>query len=310
MGNHREKTAMKKALKIGVPVLLVFLLALWLALGYIAAYLFTMPSNRPIRDEAHIGGVPVEDVTILTEDGVTLSAWHLRKNTERAIIFAGGITSNRRQGLSRAAFFLEKGWSVLLLDLRGTGESQAAVVTMGWEERKDLLAARYWLESENYRIIAANGISLGAATIAYTFDDDPGWDFVILESCYDTIDNAFNNRLAMFSVPAWFASPVRWWASWRMGAGPELLRPAEYLRNCAVPALIVAGDSEPELKTAETRAIYEACASPIKKIHLFKGGHHENFLGRYPEEYKSLVSDFLEAVEARRAGEEKEKNAA
>ena len=41
---------------------------------------------------------------------------------------------------SRAEWYLARGWSTLLVDLRATGESEGAHVSMGWHEATDLRA--------------------------------------------------------------------------------------------------------------------------------------------------------------------------
>jgi esterase/lipase len=77
------------------------------------------------------------------------------------------------------------------------------------------------------------------------------------------------------------------------------MAPILYLDRCTAPTLVVAGDSEVELKMEETRSIFDAVAAQDKRLHIFVGGHHEDFLGRYEDEFKATLGGFLDEVSAR-----------
>jgi hypothetical protein len=38
---------------------------------------------------------------------------------------------------------------------------------------------------------------------------------------------------------------------------------------------------------------FRICGSEHKQLYIFKGGKHEDFLKRFPEEYDHLMNDFL-----------------
>jgi hypothetical protein len=273
------------------------LIVIWFILGYVGAYFMVMPKNRDFEDVAELGGQPVTPLTLTTRDGVAVSAWHVAGTGEKAVIFAHGIGSSRKQGSRVAEQYAKRGYDVLMVDARGHGKSQPATCTIGWDERFDLLAAYDWLRDRGFETIGAHGISMGAATIAYSVQEDVDYDFVVLESCYDTIDNALRNRLAMFSVPMPVVFPFRLASQWQTGVGPDQLRPVDFMDRLTMPVLILAGDSEPELKVRETQALFDACGSEEKVMHLFKGGKHEIFLKRFEEEYLLHFERFLDAVE-------------
>lgn len=270
----------------------------WIALGYGVAEFIVRPRNTDIRPRTEIAGAPVEDVTILTEDGVHLSAWLARGKPDRAVVLAAGIDANRNALVGRGEFYLARGFTVLLPDLRGTGNSDEHLVTIGWEERKDILACFQFLKDRGYEHVGVDGISLGASAIAYSMLERPGYAFVVLESCYDTLDNAWRNRLAMFHVPHAITLPVRWFVEARVGVKAERLTPFRYMDRCFAPTLIIAGDSEPELKVSETDRIFQRCAAEDKRLYLFQGGHHQDFLSRFEPEYTSVVGGFLEDISA------------
>jgi hypothetical protein len=277
---------------------LITLLVLWVMIGYVAVSFVLMPRHVNIPDRELLGGKPVENVSIRTEDGVTLSAWCVKADPDRAVILLPGIGADRRQCAARGEYYLQLGYSVLLPDLRGTGKSGGDLVTIGWRECRDLVACFKYLHEAGYRRVGADGISLGAATICYALRDLPDLAFVVLESCYDTIDSAFDNRLDYFRVPRFLARPARWFAQLRIGAGPEQMRPVDFMPFCKAPTLVLSGDNEGYLKVSETKAIFDRCAAEKKRLYIFPGGRHEDFLRAFPDQYKKQLREFLLDVSA------------
>lgn len=275
---------------------------LWLALGVAGAYVATMPYPSEVRPVEEFAGYPPEDVAFTAIDGVTLSGWHVAASRARAVLLLHGITSNRRQMNRRAEFFARLGYSSLLYDARGHGESERARVTMGWKERRDLAAAYGFLLERGYTCIGADGVSMGAATVAMACAD-LDLDFIILESSYDTLDQAWRNRVALVHVPHAITWPLRWLTEWRIGARAREVEPLRFLEQCAAPALILGGDSELEINASETQSLYDRCAAEEKRIHFFKGAGHDNFASSYREEWQRVVTEFLDETRPCDAGE-------
>jgi len=154
----------------------------------------THPQNIPSSEKYF--PQPVEKQSFTSFDRVRISSWFIpNESSEKAIILLNGIGGNRLGVVSRAQFYLEKGFNVLMPDLRGTGASGGDLISFGWNERYDLLACVDFLKERGLEKIAVHGISLGAATIVYSFQENPDYEFVVLESCYDNITNALKNRV-------------------------------------------------------------------------------------------------------------------
>ncbi|HOC67446.1 MAG TPA: CocE/NonD family hydrolase [Candidatus Hydrogenedentes bacterium] len=284
---------MRKWLKrLGYAGLTLFLL-LWTATTVFGVYFTIRPRVDQFDDPDTFAGHPVESVTITTEDGINLSAWYIKASDDQAVILLAGIDGNRTSCRNRGEFFLDRGYSVLLPDLRASGRSEGRAVTIGWRERKDLVACFDFLKDRGHEYIGADGISLGAATICYAMPDLPDLSFAIIESSYDTLVNAVRNRLAMFKTPHFIAYPYYVGFGVIAGVPPWRMRPVDYVAHASAPTLVLAGDSEVEIPVHETQSIYERCAAPLKRLHFFKGAGHWDFLGRYTEEYTQVVDSFL-----------------
>ena len=265
----------------------------WLAASLLGAVM-TTGSTADNIDFNHIDEFAVEEVHLRTMDGVHIAASYLPVESDTAVVLLPGIGGNRNHMRSRAAFYARHGVASIMPDFRGTGESDPAVVTIGYNEQYDVEAAYRFLLARGYKRVGAHGISMGAAAICYSMKEIDDYDWVVLESAYDTIDHALENRLAMAKVPVALASAMRVFSEWRMGVGSGELRPVDYVAQCTAPTLILAGDSEPELHVDETEAIYAACESEAKDVHFFHGAGHENFYrGKYAAEFMEVVGEFL-----------------
>ncbi len=275
--------------------IIIFLLAItaWLVGCWFAAGTLIHPYRQSIPKVAEIGGAAVEEVAFQTRDAVTIRGWLMTKSPERVVVLVAGLGGNRTSSTEMAALWLEHGWSVLTPDLRATGASTHDQVTFGWDERLDVEAAQGFLRSRGFVRIGGHGVSLGAAALCYSLDDATTWDFLVIESCYDTIENAFRNRMDPLGVPAFAAWPIKLFVEWRTGIDRSRLEPVRAIRPHTRPLLVMAGDAEYQLKFGEVAALHAACSSEKKILHVFKGHGHHSHIGRSPQEYRTVFDEFL-----------------
>ncbi len=276
-----------RKLKVRLSLFLITLLLGWMAVGYFSASYLT--SSATVQNMSIQG----EEVVLKSEDGIEIHASWMKGKSETAVVLLAGVKANRTSNYKRAAFYQQRGYSVLLPDLRGTGLSEQAPITFGWQERKDLLACLEFLKEKGVSKVAVHGSSLGAATILYSLPQFANYAFIVLESPYDRLDHAFYNRVQKIPLPESAYLPVHFFVSQKIGKPVSELNPIDFAPYCHVPVLHLAGDSEFQLKTAETKAVFGALASPQKELHLFQGGKHEDFLRRFEQEYMEVMNGFL-----------------
>ena len=132
----RTRRYARRARNVLVAVLLVLLVAFPLA---IAIGL----THRPrVAVSAADLGRPHEDVALRTEDGLDLAAWYVPSENGAAVIVFPG----RESRVPHARLLVERGYGVLMLDMRGQGESEGDPNVLGWDSPKDLAAAIAFLE--------------------------------------------------------------------------------------------------------------------------------------------------------------------
>jgi hypothetical protein len=115
-------------------------------------------THTPRRSVAEADlGRPHEHVTLTTSDGLELAAWYVPSRNGAAVIAFPGRTGP----VPHARMLARHGYGVLLLDMRGNGESDGAANAFGWGSGKDLDAALDFLERRpDVRSGAIGGLGL------------------------------------------------------------------------------------------------------------------------------------------------------
>ncbi len=106
-----------------------------------------------------------------------------------AVVFVHGKDACRGNELKAptlelAQRFNEAGFAVLLIDLRGHGQSSAARLTYGERERFDVLGAVDWLRGRGHSRIGVLGASMGAASSLLAAADEPAICALVADSAF------------------------------------------------------------------------------------------------------------------------------
>ena len=246
-----------------------------------------------------IGDAPPElhatTVHIPTSSGDTVVGWFVRGQPGLgAILLLHGARANRLDMLERAKFLERAGYSVLLIDLPGHGESTGGRITFGAREGAGVVAAlgflRHDLPGERLGVI---GESLGAASLVLA-NPRPAPEAVVLESMYPTIEEAVADRLAIRFGPAGARlSPLLLWQlPLQLGVSVSELRPIDKIAALGSPVLIASGTIDGHTSWAETQRIYSA-ASPPKELWAVAGAAHVDLYRYATKEYEARVLRFF-----------------
>lgn len=109
-------------------------------------------------------GLRYEAITFTTHDQLTLAGWYIPPRNGATIILLHGYGGNRMGMLNHAQILAERGYGVLLYDLRAHGESQGALRSWGWLDVGDVTSAVAYLRTRSEvdpRRIGAMGVSIG-----------------------------------------------------------------------------------------------------------------------------------------------------
>lgn len=280
--------------------LITLVVALVLPVVLMAARVY--PPRRPVGDSPDRLGLSFEDVVIRTDDGVELHGWYLppAKPTGRAVVLAHGIDDNRLQSgvaLPLAAALVERGFAVLLFDMRGSGDSGTAAQTLGAHEARDVLAGVDLVRSRGADRVGVIGFSMGAVASIQAMADGGAVDALVTDSAYaDLHETLVRGMGRSFLVPAPLAEyPLLWF---RILSGVEAwsVRPIDVVGRIAPrPMLIIHGSADEAVDPGDSKRLLEAARNPNAARWLVPGGRHTLSYEAAPGEYVRRVVDFFES---------------
>lgn len=264
-------------------VLLVVLVPAGLYLLY-AAFLFFFqakfvyyPQDKLWSTPASIG-LPYEPVSLVTSDGITLSAWFVPAEDPRGtVLFCHGNAGNISHRLESIEIFYQLDLNVFIFDYRGYGQSAGRPSEQG--TYGDAEAAWTYLVQE--RGIAPSDIvlfgrSLGGAVAAWLAQERaPG--ALILESTFTSVPDLAAKLYPIF--------PVRLLARFRYDA-------RHYLANVDCPVLVVHSPDDELIPFEHGQALYEAAGTP-KEFLQIGGTHNEGFI-QSGRRYREGLDRFLD----------------
>jgi alpha-beta hydrolase superfamily lysophospholipase len=274
--------------------------ALWSAaiiLGVVLVYnigaVLVAPSNHPIGNPP--AGLRAQNVEFPSASGATIHGWFVAGEPGRGVVvLMHGVHADRMTLIARAQFLSRAGYSVLLFDFQGHGESQGRQITFGFLESRDATAAVKFihgkLPGEKVGVI---GISLGAASALLANPPLPV-NAMILESWYPTIYQAAEDRLAMrFGWLGKLATPLLTCQfKPRLGISLDDLKPLKCARNISVPKFFLAGTADRDTTIEEARSLFAAAAEP-KQAWWVDGAAHVDLHAFAQREYERRVLAFL-----------------
>lgn len=223
-----------------------------------------------------------------------VAGWVARGAGRGAVLLLHGVRGDRREMQGRALFLNRLGYTVLLVDLPGHGESAGERITFGANEADGVRVALAWLRrnlpGEKIGVI---GTSLGAAA---TVLSRPGLqlDALVVEAMYPTIGEAVENRMAMrLGAPGrWLAPLLLMQLPWRTGVSVDQLRPIDAMAQLACPVFVIGGANDLHTTAGETGRIFAAAHAP-KQTWLVEGAPHVDLHAFATAEYERRVGGFL-----------------
>jgi len=243
-----------------------------------------------------------EDVYITSSNnGILRLHGYEIKNPQDSKIWAIVVHGYYGKGSDMAYYaeqYFNRGYNVLLVDLRGHGKSQGDYIGMGWHDRLDLIDwAKYLINKDSNCQIILHGVSMGAATVMMaTGEDLPNNIKVAIEDCgYTSIWDEFEMQLkVLYDLPAF---PVLNAASavCKIKAGYMLEEGSavEQVRKSKTPTLFIHGDQDRFVPFEMLDVLYEAANCEKQKL-VVEGAAHAEAVGVNPSLYWRTIDEFID----------------
>jgi len=178
---------------VGMGIVILLGVA-YLGIGALAASQLTLP-KRIIDLEKNPGtfNLQYEEFTFpARNDGLQIAAWYIPSDEkQKAIVLVHGRDNSRTNGfcdqfVTFANDLHNAGFSVMMIDLRGHGESADSRFHFGMKEYQDVLGAVDWLKARGYQpgSVGVLGYSLGAASVIGAAAEDQDIGAIWIDSSY------------------------------------------------------------------------------------------------------------------------------
>ena len=203
---------MRWALRVPVVLVIVLVLA-YLGISWKYADGVTRVTRDPLKKTPAYVQTAYEDVSFQSRDGLHLVGWWFpAAGATKAAVLVHGKDQNRIDSSFDpgriARFLLADGWSVLLFEMRGHGQSEGLRWGLGEYEPDDILAA-IDLAAQKTNVarsrVATIGESMGGGSVLMTVGKDPSIGPVVVDSAYASAPVVVNEVGPVYSgLPAFF----------------------------------------------------------------------------------------------------------
>lgn len=236
----------------------------------------------------------MEEIKLLTKDGIRIAVNHFKNGFDSVVIIAPGwfMTKDSKSFKEMSEIFSKKS-DVLALDFRGHGKS-SGFYTFTSKELNDISAVINFAH-KNYKNIYLIGFSLGGAVSLIAGAHNDLIQKIIAVSaptCFEKIENK------IWKKEAWLLTlkkcELKRWFSIRPGnlIGKKT-KPIDIVKDIKCPTLFLAGEKDPTVCSWHTKELFEK-ALCTKKYELFKNCcHAEDLYIQDKEKFVRVCSDWL-----------------
>lgn len=242
-----------------------------------------------------------ELVSVKAEDGTLSPGAVFDTDRKQTAILIHGLGGDHVCMYPVAELYLENGWDVISIDQRASGNSENDQVSFGYYEKLDVAAwvdyAKNEMDSER---IVVHGQSMGAATAALYAATDHAQqtiEAVILDSCFDSMENMFlgvwREMEGTEGIPEdYILACGDWYLKHQYGFGFADTDVMEQMKENHVKTLMIQCSRDDIVSNETAQKMFENIVAKEKKICYFDSKHIEALIDDR-ETYQEEVFSFL-----------------
>ena len=287
-----------------LSVVLVAAVVAYLVISFRVAETVTQVERVPLDPPASSIAATHEDVTFNSRDGIVLKGWWFEvARADRAVVIVHGRGRNRVNSdfmeAAIARLLLVHGYSVLLFDLRGHGESGGTRYTLGIEEPRDILAAidlaaaKADIERQRVAII---GESLGGGSAIMTVKADPSIGPVVTDSAFADANTLVSESATKYTnLPPWFTPGIVLMSRLFLGLDISQVTPSKVVATYPERAfLFIQCTDDTTVPLHHGLDLKAASRNPRTELWVVPGCEHVKAFATHPDEWAQHVLGFLE----------------
>ena len=234
-------------------------------------------------------GIDFQDVELITEDHVKLSAWYTPPQNGAVILVAHGYGDKRSEDFH--TLFATHGYGVIAWDFRAHGKSEGEFSSLGYYEMLDAKAALdFVLAQPGVEHVGAWGGSMGAVTMIRATAHYPEIEALVADSPFATLQDEMDLR-----VPFPIMRPlIRFFAERESGVTLDRVRPVDDIAHISPrPVFIIQGLADGMVPLDSAQRLYDAAGEP-RQLWTEKDVPHLNMYAYYKTKYTKRVIKFFD----------------
>jgi fermentation-respiration switch protein FrsA (DUF1100 family) len=202
--------------------------------------------------------IKFQNVDLLTEDGIRLTAWYTPPKNGVVILLAHGYGDNRPEWMY--PLLAKKDYGILAWDTRAHGESDGEISTIGYLEVLDVKAAlEYALVQPGVEHVGAWGGSMGGATLIRAAAQYPEIEALVVDSSFTSLSDEFD-----FLVPYPVINPVAKLLMWaQTGISIDHVSPVDDIAKISPrPVYVIQGMGDTVASPYSAEELFNAAKEP------------------------------------------------
>jgi pimeloyl-ACP methyl ester carboxylesterase len=292
----------KSGLIIVIVIVIAAIIVIYVGLSIGGAWKAMEIPRLPVQGSPASAGLDYRDVSFQSrDDNITLRGWYIPGGGNAVIIIVHGGFQNRIDenvdtlGLTRE--LAGKGYSVLLFDLRGRGESDGRGLALSYIER-DIGGAVDFIKGEGYaseKIYILGFCSGAAASCIFSSQNSPG--ALILDGCFVDVPTMVRREAASYGIPEFLTAPFLPGVllATRIFYDYNMVNPIDVVADITCPIFFIHEERDNYITLEETRLLLAASGNPANELWEIGGTEHSQSYRINSREYIERVDSFLTA---------------
>lgn len=196
---HHKVFKLSDLIKVIAKTVVITLFSAYaIAAGYLYFYqrhIIYLPTKEAVEHPSFYGMTGTEDITLITPDHITISAWfHTAPTGGKTVVYFQGNNGNIRYRSAKLQAFIDHGFGIMAVSYRGYGNSEGSPSEDGlYTDARTAIDYLYSAKNIAYEDMVFYGESLGTGVAVQMATEFPA-HALVLESPYTSLADIAHMR--------------------------------------------------------------------------------------------------------------------